>query len=234
MGLIVDAYGDSDVGLVRKKNEDAFAILKPENFFALADGLGGHRAGEVASREAISYLCQAIKELFASNLIPLTPKNLEEFLSIIYQNVNSWVHHLSCNIDDYKGMGTTLSSALFFEEHLIYSHIGDSRIYQFRGKSLTQLTSDHSQIEKNKVKSLTQIIGSPKRVKAESNFLKTVQGDIYLICSDGLTDCVKESQIYDILSSTNYPLRAKIRRLITSAKEQGGNDNITVLMIEVR
>jgi serine/threonine protein phosphatase PrpC len=229
----VEYYADSDVGLVRKKNEDSFAILGDENFFAIADGLGGHKAGEVASREAVSYLCQAVKELFASTHTPLTAPKLEEFLSSIFQNVNSWVHHLSCNIEDYQGMGTTLSSALLFQEHLIYSHVGDSRIYQYRNQKLTQLTLDHAQIEANYSKSLTQIIGSSRRIKADSKIIKALPGDSYILCSDGLTDSVKESQIYDILS-LELPARVKTKELISSAKRQGGSDNITVLVIDLK
>ena len=229
----IDYYGDSDVGLVRKKNEDSFAILTSENFFALADGLGGHKAGEVASKEAVSYLCSAVKELFATKS-QLTAKKLEESLSHIYQNVSNWVHHLSSNIEEYRGMGTTLSSALLFDEHLIYSHIGDSRIYQLRDKKLTQLTLDHSQIELNQSKSLTQIIGSSRRIKTDSKCVSVSKGDIYMICSDGLTDSVKESQIYAILSDTNLPAKTKAKALIESARRQGGSDNITVLMIELK
>ncbi|MDN3504265.1 MAG: protein phosphatase 2C domain-containing protein [Rhabdochlamydiaceae bacterium] len=231
------SYGTSDIGLMREKNEDCFAILQEERFFALADGMGGHKAGEIASKEAVSYLCQAVRELFSASQSPLTCEMLKQFIHHIFQNANSWVYHLSNSLDEYQGMGTTLSSALIFDNHLITSHIGDSRIYLLRNKQLELITTDHTSYDKcpkknSRRKVLTQVIGSSKKVTADTRITQIQENDLFLICSDGLTDYMKENTLYDILSRETS-LVTKSDELIVTAKESGSSDNITALMIEI-
>ncbi|MCF7806559.1 MAG: protein phosphatase 2C domain-containing protein [Simkaniaceae bacterium] len=232
-----ECFALTDIGLMRATNEDAFAVLHQEGFFALADGMGGHKAGEIASQEAIKYLCQAVQELFTTTHLTLTPAMLSKCLSDIYQNINSWVHHLGLSLEDCYGMGTTLSSALLYKNCLITSHIGDSRIYQLRGASLKKITSDHSMIDYDPTKSisrkvLTQIIGSHKKIEADTTVIDVRKNDVFLLCSDGLTDFVKETRIYGILSD-NLPLENRAQRLIVEAKNNGGADNITVVILKV-
>jgi len=134
-------------------------------------------------------------------------------------------------------MGTTLSSALLFDNHLITSHIGDSRIYMLRDDKLELITTDHivyneDPKKKSRRKVLTQVIGSSNKVTADTKITPIQEKDLFLICSDGLTDHMKESVLYDILARESS-LVTKSDELIVSAKESGSSDNITALMIEI-
>lgn len=228
--------GLTDIGQTRQRNEDCFAVLQSESFFALADGMGGHQAGDIASQEAIAYLCQAVRELFSTSP-KLSPEKLTSHISHIYQNVNAWVHHLGSNLSEYQGMGTTLSSALLYEDSMIISHIGDSRVYQIRQNKMRQITTDHSAYNRDphlhiKRKVLTQIIGSQKKITTDISVVKVRPKDLFLICSDGLTDCVKEEDILTIIAQP-LTLEERSQSLIQAANARGGIDNITVLLIEV-
>ena len=134
----------TDVGHVRKNNEDVFLNLEEYGFFALADGMGGHNAGEIAAKEAVRFVSTSIEELFASSERDWNIFDLSSFNKICIENANSWVHHLGKKKNNYAGMGTTLCTLLFHERSLIYGHVGDSRIYRFREGLLEQLTDDHS------------------------------------------------------------------------------------------
>lgn len=231
-----DSFGISDIGLIRETNEDHFAILKEERFFAIADGMGGHQAGEVAAKEAIAFICRAVQELLSTSP-DLETEQLEKFIQRIYQNANAWVHHLAKQLDQYYGMGTTLSSILLHNKHLITSHIGDSRIYLLRSNQLQLLTKDHAafdidpsrQIQR---KVLTQIIGSKKKVATDTKILPLQPKDLILICSDGLSDHVQENTLCDILSS-QASLKEKGNYLVDRAKSLGSHDNITTILVEL-
>ncbi|MCB1107954.1 MAG: serine/threonine-protein phosphatase, partial [Chlamydiia bacterium] len=126
------SFGLSDIGHIRKNNEDVFHSLKELGFFALADGMGGHNAGEVAAKEAVKFVSASVEELFASSKKDWNIFDLSSFNKICIENANSWVHHLGNKKKAYSGMGTTLCTLLFHERSLIYGHVGDSRIYRFR------------------------------------------------------------------------------------------------------
>jgi len=234
---IKDFFGSSDIGTKRTSNEDVFAHLTDCGFFALADGMGGHKAGEVAAREAIQYICSSIKHLNLSE----NPKSLEQIssnLKKLFENANDWIYKLSRSHENFFGMGTTLCSLLFIEKNVIFSHIGDSRIYRLRQNELTLLTKDHSTILRNKQnqmrmkKFLTQVIGSSKIVLPQVEILNVLENDLYLICSDGLSDFVKKEYIELILKS-KLNLKDKTNFLIETAKNQGSTDNITVLLVQL-
>lgn len=241
------SYGLSDIGLVRSNNEDVWFFLEESGFFALADGMGGHNAGEIAAKEAVRFVCSSIEELFVSSEKEWNIFDLCSFTKLSIENANSWVHHLGKKKKEYQGMGTTLCTLLFHERSLIYGHVGDSRIYRYRFGELKQLTTDHSL--KNELISqgkfyespskpfpyknvLTRAIGTHGNVEAEIHIAPVNPDDLYLMCSDGLTDCVSDQEISMVLQTFKKP-KEIATELIEIAKKKGGNDNITIVSVLV-
>ncbi|MDN3508260.1 MAG: protein phosphatase 2C domain-containing protein, partial [Simkaniaceae bacterium] len=139
-------FGMSDVGHVRKNNEDAFVLMPEYGFFAIADGMGGHNGGEIAAHETLSHLCQSVIDAFATHTPTLDETQM--WLEQAIAECNAYVHKLSkCNTS-LSGMGTTICMTLFLENELIYAHVGDSRLYHFQKEAITPLTSDHSLVNK--------------------------------------------------------------------------------------
>ena len=240
------SFGLSDVGHVRTNNEDVFSSLGEFGFFALADGMGGHNAGEVAAREAVRFVCASIEELFVSSEQEWNIFDLSSFNKLCIENANSWVHHLGKKKKDHFGMGTTLCTLLFHEKSLIFGHVGDSRIYRFREGLLDQLTLDHSlsnqMVESGKVTKeksqnipykniLTRAIGTQMDVEAEIHIAPVSPNDIYLMCSDGLTDQVSDDEIAKILNNAK-DIKSAVGTLVERAKEEGGLDNVTVVIVK--
>ncbi|QVL56719.1 MAG: Stp1/IreP family PP2C-type Ser/Thr phosphatase [Simkaniaceae bacterium] len=242
----LSSFGMTDVGLVRTNNEDVFLNLEEHCFFAIADGMGGHKAGEVAAKEAVRFVSASIEELFISSERNWTIFDLTSFNKLCIENANSWVHHLGKKKKDYKGMGTTICTLLFHERSLIYSHVGDSRVYRFRKGLLKQLTLDHSltnemiaqgQVKKENSRNfpyknvLTRAIGTQTEVEAEIHIAPVSPDDIYLMCSDGLTDQVSDNEIAEVLKNTK-DIKSATQILIDRAKQQGGHDNVTVVLVK--
>lgn len=248
----IESVGNTDRGLVRKNNEDSFRELPQEKFYVLADGMGGHKAGEVASLYAVEYLCSSVKNFFQNISCKLNPEEMKKHMTTIIQNTNLWIHHLGTENPDLSGMGTTMCSLLFLGQYVIYSHVGDSRIYRYRNKILTPLTKDHlwkknpSQqtvksvsLKKNcsenlfsKSHILSQAIGTSVRVIPEVFCEKVQKGDIYFMCSDGLTDLVDDGKMEEVLYRVEN-LQKMSTLLIELAKSLGGSDNITTLFTRV-
>jgi protein phosphatase len=235
--MIKEYFALSDIGNKRKNNEDVFASLIDYGFFALADGMGGHKAGEVAAKEAISFICSSIKQVLLQTKPEITLDQLSQHVKNLFENANNWIYRLSKTDESLMGMGTTLCSVLFLQEKLLFSHVGDSRVYCFRENELYLMTKDHSAFVRSKQKQLrlkkilTQVIGTPKTIEPEIGFHEIKKNDLFLVCSDGLTDFVKKEYIRLILSS-NGTLEKKAKLLIETAKKQGSTDNITVLLIK--
>ena len=241
------SFGLSDIGPVRSNNEDVWSFLKESGFFALADGMGGHNAGEIAAQEAVRFVCSSVEELFVSSEKEWNLFDLCSFTKLCMENANSWVHHLGQKKKECQGMGTTLCVLLFHERSLIHGHVGDSRIYRFRKEHLDQLTVDHSLknelISQGKLREstnkpfpyknvLTRAIGTHGEVEAEIHIAHIIPGDLYLMCSDGLTDYVSDKEISSVLQRTKDP-KEITTTLINSAKKNGGSDNITIVSIQV-
>lgn len=241
----ITVCGISDVGEVRHNNEDVWAELPEQRFYILADGMGGHQAGEIASREAVQLFCQAIKKLFSGQSLPLG--EAKEKLTKAISYVNSHVYKLGQSTLDLRGMGTTLCVLHVHDEGVIYAHVGDSRIYRYRNGSLKLLTKDHSllrelldlgQIREENASDfhykniITRAIGTEPQVEP------TVKGDtlshqeIYLLCSDGLSDLMATHEIEVILKHATTISQAA-SDLVSLSKKRGGHDNVTVLLVEV-
>ncbi len=239
----IETFGASDIGLVRLNNEDVFAQMLSEQFFILADGMGGHSAGEVAAKETVIELCKFVKEN------SLQMRSIEEWtksLKQAIQNANTHVLDLAMQDREKQGMGTTLCLCLVVDSTLIYAHVGDSRIYRVRKNRLTRLTRDHSlreeliasgELDESQAPSfphknvITRAIGTQRNVIPDIKTSPIESGDLYLLCSDGLSDSLLDAQIHDVIDASTS-LRSATENLILEAKKSGGRDNITVVLFK--
>ena len=243
----INAFGISDVGLVRQNNEDSWAELPALNFFVLADGMGGHLAGEVAARESVAGLCRLISRIIHPDHNEMSLKESKELVREAIININSLIFKMSRSRPDFKGMGTTVCCLLFHLKNVIIAHVGDSRIYRLRDGNLEQLTKDHSlfcdlvdqgQIEQNQAADflysniITKAIGTEPKVDPTVITSETMSNDLYLMCSDGLSDLLTSSEILAILN-THQDLRASAEALVACANRKGGRDNITVVLAKI-
>lgn len=247
MQFKVQSFGQTNKGLVRQNNEDSWDQLPEHNFYVIADGMGGHQAGEVASSEAVSAICKIIRK----QLSEIKKLSLKEMREIIYQaieEVNQVVYQLASTSDELKGMGTTLCCICFQEDGLVYGHVGDSRLYRLRKGKLKLLTKDHSllgemldlgQIEESQVAEfqykniLTKAIGTESFISPTVYVGDLDDSDIYLLCTDGLTDLLSREEMELILNSSDS-LQESARILIDEANQRGGHDNITVLLAQIQ
>jgi PPM family protein phosphatase len=236
----IDHFGISDIGLVRSNNEDIWSTILEKQFFILADGMGGHKAGEIASSHAVESMSESMKGLPDQADV----EEVCQFLRVAIAKANSKVFDESHTNPDYAGMGTTLSCFAIVKDFLIYGHIGDSRIYRYRNK-LEQLTEDHSLRHSiwNKEEDgsppallmrnvITRAIGTQPTIQPDIGVIRLRSKDVYMICSDGLSDYVEEHKIAHFLSSP-HSLEEMGKNLIKSALEKGGNDNITLLLVKI-
>lgn len=219
--LLLNHAGLSDIGLTRQNNEDVWAALPEHGFFALADGMGGHQAGEVAANDTIALLCHLIKKQDPS--ISHLRKAIEF--------ANHTVYEKSRSTETLHGMGTTLCCLYWTPNSVIYAHVGDSRIYRYRNEKIEQLTKDHSLREKGLKNVITRAIGTNRRVNPEIAAIPYDPGDLFILCSDGLSDVLPMEDIAKIVNASES-LELTASRLIERAKIKGSSDNITVLLIQ--
>jgi len=232
---IAEEAGLTDVGRQRQTNEDRFYEAAP--LFAVADGMGGARSGEVASQIAV--------DEFASN--DSRDSKPEERLASIALEANRKIYELAQSDESHAGMGTTLTAALVGEHEISLGHVGDSRAYRFRDDELERLTQDHSLVEElmrmgrlspedaevdPRRSIITRALGPEPTVEVETCTIPAKDGDVYLLCSDGLTGMVSEERVAEILRSRSS-LEQAARELVTAANENGGKDNITVVLFKV-
>lgn len=234
----------TDKGLLRDINEDSYMIIPGRSdtscVFVIADGLGGHNSGEVASRMAVEYIRDNIGAEGCFDSADLSGK-----LEALVKKVNTAVYERSLGSAEVSGMGTTLTMAVFAGSTLTAAHVGDSRLYLIRDGAIRQLTEDHSYIgelvrqgkltreeaEKHPRKNIiTRAIGSSPELEVDIISHQIEADDIYILCTDGLTNMVSESDIADIVSGSD-PEHA-CAKLIEAANKQGGEDNITVIVIK--
>lgn len=248
MPVKVVAYGISDIGLVRQNNEDVFLEMPEQRFFILADGMGGHQAGEVAAKEATNALSEAFKKTFKKGSKGL--KNLVDAKHYIEKGIkhaNSVVYKMSRLHEALRGMGTTICCIYFHELGAIIGHVGDSRIYRLRDKELIQITEDHSllrelvdlgQLSKQQAVDfiykniITKAIGTEPSIEPTVNLMDVQQGDKYLMATDGLTDLLPSEEIEFIINAIP-DIKIAAQKLVEEAKRKGGHDNITLILIEV-
>jgi protein phosphatase len=244
--------GRSDPGLVRLNNEDSAVEDLALGLLLLADGMGGHNAGEVASRLAVDAAHAQVRVLRSPEEIPAdaaTEGSLAECLRRAFVSAHRRVRQEALRHRDYAGMGTTLVGCLSDGERIGLACVGDSRIYRLRGDALTQLTRDHSLIQELIDRGLygrdeaqriinrnivTRAIGIDAELTVDAREEPLVEDDLLLLCSDGLTDMVEDSRIRAILLRFGGDLERSAEQLVAAAKDSGGEDNITVLLARAR
>lgn len=242
--------GKTDVGLARDHNEDAIAWDAELGYALLADGMGGHSAGDVASRLSLESLQQTLAAL--NEPLRLRPnKGVSRHATLVRRAVN----YANTAIFEYaeanpecKGMGTTLVVVVFYDDRAVVAHVGDSRVYRLRGKQLTQMTADHSLVrelleqgaisEEEAVDNpyshvITKAVGVRSNVVAEVQEFPASPGDVYMLCSDGLTDLVSDAQIAETLTAASGQWERAAQHLVDLANQLGGHDNISVVIAAV-
>lgn len=234
------AIGASDVGRKRRHNEDAFLVMPEAGLFAVADGLGGHASGEVASRMAVDEL---------ADRFPGLPGGPEQRLRTAFALANRAVHERSEADPLLSGMGTTLVAAHFADGGtLAVAHAGDSRAYLFRGGELRRLTEDHSllqdfirqsrptpeEIEAFPHKNvIVRALGMRAAVEADVSLVELQQGDLVLLCCDGLFGMVPDGELAAILRVEGGEIQRANQCLVDAANRAGGVDNVTSVLVEV-
>jgi PPM family protein phosphatase len=242
----------TDVGQKRNHNEDYFSLIEDEQLFIVADGMGGHASGEVASKmaaETVGEFYQRTKDEEAT-----WPYKVDRSLSYIENRLVCGIKlanfriYESANRDiRYKGMGTTIVAAMIKGDKIYLAHVGDSRCYRIRGPKIEQLTRDHSLLEDYKEAKpdmteeeqrnfphknvITRALGMRDTVQVDVKPHQIIDGDYYVMCSDGLSGMVEDDQIRDIIQKTKT-LERVVEELVDHANRAGGTDNITTLVLQ--
>lgn len=238
----------TDVGIERKQNQDQVGIFYNENqlpILLLCDGMGGHNAGDVASEMAIF----AIGHAWENTEDIDSPDKVTAWMQENIQTANAKIYENANKYQDLAGMGTTIVAAVVFEEleTAVLAHVGDSRIYLIQEEIMNQATKDHSYVQElvdmqmiteeeashhPQKNILTRAVGIDPEVEVEIEQVTFLSGDMLLLCSDGLTDMVDESQALAILTDAHKTVEEKTEALVDQANANGGRDNISVLIAQ--
>ncbi len=247
------AVGLTDTGKVREHNEDAIAYDSDIGLFVLADGMGGYNAGEVASGIAVKTIMNLVREAYAVQELenPDRSTGLSRpgiILRDAIARANMIIHHTAKSQEQCEGMGTTVVAGLLYDNKVVIAHVGDSRMYRLRGDRFEQVTLDHSLLQelvdrgfytpeeaqrvtnKNYV---TRALGVEPSVEVEIHEEPVQRGDYLVLCSDGLTDMVEDEDIHLTISTFGANLDTVAKQLVQLANDNGGRDNVSVLLTEV-
>ena len=237
-------FAKTDIGKARDINQDYYYVSKENSIprlYILADGMGGYRGGEIASKLAI----QTAKSYIENNFKEI-PKDKESIIQLVGSSMeyaNMVVYEKSKEIKELEGMGTTLEVCLIYNNKAYIGHVGDSRIYRVRKEVIRKLTKDHSYVQKlvedkkitreeakihPKKNMLTKALGCTPYVEPDLRARNFEKGDIFIMCSDGLTNMVEEKRIYELVKEN---INEAADKLISEANLAGGYDNITVIII---
>ncbi len=244
----IQMHAITDIGRQRDHNEDCVHIFPELGFAVLADGMGGHAAGEVASKLAVEnsshYLTDRLSRISKAN----TEKDFPGLVRGAITAANTAIYETAVKRPEYGNMGTTIVVAVFQGNRLIVGHVGDSRMYRFRGGALSGITVDHSVVqeqvnlgvisaEEARRSSfrhiLTRAVGLDPDVETDTSKHTCMPGDIYLLCSDGLTDALTDETIEQALLQGVSGLAETTASLVNLANEAGGPDNISVILVRM-
>jgi serine/threonine protein phosphatase PrpC len=248
--LQVKIAGFTDIGLRRNHNEDHIGFNQQLGIAVLADGMGGHQAGEVAAHMAVGSVLEKLQKLSETeSLAPITSSKLLEFISNTISHSNTIIFNAAKSIDEHKGMGTTLVAAVIKDSRIYAGHVGDSRLYLFRDRALSRITRDHSLAqdlidngfyteEEAKTASVghivTRALGTKAEVEVDTIEHDALPNDVFLLCSDGLSDMVADWLIEETLADHRTDLNGAAKKLILLANRNGGKDNISVILMQVQ
>ena len=251
----IDVSGLSHVGMKRNHNEDNYLLLPEEQVFCVADGMGGHSSGEIASKIAVDELAEFFRASGKDQDLTWPYKmekgrNYDENrLATGIKLANVRIYEKAANEARYRGMGTTIASIHFAANTAYVGHVGDSRVYRFREGKLSQITEDHSllndylkarklspeEIEAFPHKNvIVRALGMKDTVQVDVSRLEPADGDIFLICSDGLSGMVNDPEMEKVLVEKGDDLDAAVHDLIERANGNGGNDNVTCILDRFR
>lgn len=238
----------TDLGRMRENNEDKFDFFEPEELellavkgclYAVADGMGGHASGQIASELALKNL---VKNYYAD-----PDEDVAESLTAAMISANSYIFEAAKAVPDREGMGTTCTAAVFRNDEVFIAHAGDSRIYLIRDGELRQLSEDHSWVQEQVSRGalspeeaamspfrnvITRSLGASSDLEVDIYQEQAKKGDVYVLCSDGLSGYVTDDEILDLAGGWSPSMAAL--KLIDRANENGGGDNITVVIVAVR
>lgn len=248
----IEYFGMTDVGRKRDKNEDSLLVDGELGIFVVADGMGGHQGGEFASRIAVQTVSETMTQLARDPEATIATDRLfdrsqpGERLRYAIRIASSKIYDEACQNPHLKGMGTTIVSLYIHEGRGFIAHAGDSRAYLLRQGQMKQVTSDHSlvaeqlragfitqaEIKNHKYKNIiTRSVGFQEDVEVDLTTVALESGDRFLLCSDGLSNLVDESELQRVLAGSS-PKNA-CRRLIEAANQKGGDDNITLVIVSI-
>jgi protein phosphatase len=248
----VTAFGLTHVGRQRQHNEDSYLVSEEPGLFLVADGMGGHAAGEIASRIAVDSITEFI--LHTKEDDGTWPHAYDEHFKRSTNRLMAAVRLANTRVLEamrkdarLRGMGTTVVAALADDEIMSFAHVGDSRAYLIRNGELSRITNDHSWVfeqvqagmlteaeaEKHPLRNvITRALGGALSVTPDASEVESRPGDVYLLCSDGLTGMVPEDEIRDIVTKNRDDLEKACQVLIDTANERGGLDNVTAILVK--
>lgn len=255
MGKYLKVAGLTDVGREREHNEDSFGLFPDYNLFVVADGMGGHRAGDVASNMAVEAIGEFFKSTESEDITwpfqfdPNLPFSINRFVTAV-QVGNNRIFKASNASEEHHGMGTTVVGILSVDNNGAFhiAHVGDSRCYRIRDGAIELLTMDHSlvndylraapdlspeQLAELPTNVITRALGMQEMVLVDVQTVSTEPGDIMLLCSDGLNGMLSDQEILDIVVKNRDDLAKTSACLIEAANDHGGEDNCTVVLVEV-
>lgn len=239
------AYGMTDTGMKRTRNEDSYAVEPDHGVFIVADGMGGHTDGDMASGMAVKKTAEFVKMALADSEITW-PFGIDHSVPREINVISTGIRLANRSVfSESKGMGTTMVVLLIKDEKAYICHVGDSRAYRIRDNSIHQITEDHSlvaeelkrgTITKEQAKGyslrhvITRAVGMTPDVKSDYNVENVMSGDVFLLCSDGLSGMMEDDEIMDIVLKSSS-IDEQCANLIKRANEKGGNDNITAVIV---
>lgn len=240
--MLISCAGDTHVGVVRSGNEDSFLLDYKQGVFIVADGMGGHAAGEVASEMAVEIIAREL-----GNLRGLSDGDAYERIRIAIRTANQSIFERTLAEADKRGMGTTTTVLVLSGSRYLIGQVGDSRAYLLRSRQLIQLTKDHSYVQEQVDAGLltpeqarthpysnviTRCVGANEDVVPDVYFGTLQQDDIILLASDGLTGMLEDEQLAKLLQGGDPP-EVVVNRLIAEANRRGGLDNITAIIVRI-
>lgn len=238
----------SDPGRIRENNEDSLAFDAPSGVAVLADGMGGYNAGEIASAMAVTYIRAELAHWLQGEGKFAPDDEVRRTVVQCVAKANLSIYNAAMGNPQFSGMGTTVVAAVFDDRRVILAHVGDSRAYVLRDGRFVQLTRDHSLLqeqldaglltpEQAKVAThknlVTRALGVEPTVQVDVQQHLVHEGDLFLLCSDGLTDMVDDIEVQAVLSGNNA-LQDRANALVRQANSAGGRDNISALLIQAK
>lgn len=239
-------HGVTDVGMNREHNEDAIGWDTNIGLVLLADGMGGHNAGEVASELAVTTIREALQDVLIPELVEANVINFADAVREAVVYANEEIHQQAHERQECAGMGTTLVLTLFHGDKVTYAHVGDSRIYRYHQGEISQVTSDHSLVQEmvdngylseeealisTNRNLITRALGIAPEVEVDVETATVDKDDIYLMCSDGLSDLIDENDMQAILTQNRTELAKAAQAMVDLANARGGSDNISVILV---